>query len=1446
MLSILLLIAIALFSLQFASVQTFLAKKVSAYLSQQLDADISLENVYFKPFTSLELNKFSIKDKHGNRILYTENVEANLVFTQFFNNKISVEELKLTDAFIDYQLYKDSSNFKFLIDYFTSSEKEEKPEKKKLEINLDRIEFKNNHFKFVNHQSEYKTRGINFSDIELTEFSGVLDDIKMDSSGVNFSAEKLHFKEKSGFHLKELTAQSSISNREIELDAMLLQTNYSKLSRYVRMQYHSFKDFEDFIDKVKMNSTLENSTVDSRDIEFFAPDMKLVRFRTDVISANLSGTVSNILARDVSLSMLKSTKILADFTIKGLPDINKTQFDVSIGSLQSTIEEIEKIVPELGNLKSFKLPEQIQKFGQVNYVGTFKGLYSNFVLDGFLESDLGDIRLSSNLEIGEQLKYKGTVSSESFDAGKLINLSDLSTTGLAINFDGTDLDLEKMNLTADALLTQTNFKNYSYDSIQFNGSLIEQQLELNGSIQDQNLNVTYATDIDWSAPEARYNLDADLNFANLHALNLFQKDSIILKNTSFKTDITGSNLNDLQGNFSAKNIHLQSSRGEFDIDFVDLKAEGNENSRLLSLNSDVATIEILGNIDLNTIRPYFESLAMRYAPAIGLELKPYNQQNFNLNLSIKSFKPISAFFDPSLSLEDGATLKANFSTQSYKAQFSAFSPSVTYKGISVKNLSIDENADDTALSIAVLADQIKYTDSTYINNIEISTILANDSLQFAIQLSEDSLSNQLKLNGDIHFAHNKPAYIHFKESSIKINHEFWQLNEDSELRVSKGKFYLNNLVLSHLDQQVKINGVLSNDDDQLSIDFNRFGLSALNGLTNPLGIHLQGEMNGNLTINSVFKNPFFSSNLQTSTIIYNQIPVGKLNLVADFEPQTNIATLKLDLLDDLQRGLNVSGTYNLNAKQDAINLKAKLKEIDLVLFQPFLKALVSEIQGKANADLTIRGNYNNPRFSGSASIPNASFIINYLRTRYSIENQNTLLDNNSILLTNLKIRDINRSEAQANGIVNLQKLSDPYIDVNLQANNFQIMNTSFKDNNLYYGTAFATGQFAFVGPTSAINIDIDAKSNEHTVLNIPFNSAMTIADNDFIYFINPNESRRKLNEKKFAFRGLTMNMDLELTPEAEVNLATNLGSLKGNGTGEISLKISSLGDFEMFGDYSINSGKFHFTAQDFINKYFDIKQGGTIRWAGNPSEAVINMIAMYQQRTSISPLYNAAGRTGNDQRVLAQADMIIKGTISQPDVTFGLNFPQDPYIVDELQGFLSDANNVNQQALSLILRRSFTPSSTSEIGREVNNTLLSAGTEIAFNQLNSIISQSLNMNFFDLNIRSLNDASASFRFFNDRLIFTGGITDRSNLQLNDLSIFSDRVATDAELTYNIRRDGSLRFRAYNRLNTRNFLNPYDDYISAVGLVYRQEFNTFGEFWRKLWLWNSKEKENKTN
>ncbi|WP_234993227.1 translocation/assembly module TamB domain-containing protein [Sphingobacterium lactis] len=1440
LLSMLALLCILIFSLQFSSVQTLLTKQAARYISKQLGGKVEIGSIYFKPFSALSLREFKLSDPNGVEILSARKLDADLVLTEFFQNKVVIEQITLEQAYVDFQVYKDSSNIKFLIDYFRPKKKEDQPSKKKMELRLDALKLVDNHIKILNHTQKHHSRGIDFSDIELTALSGEFSKIDYDSTALRTSIKSLRFREKSGFHLKELSANTRIAKKEMEFKDLHILTNNSTVGNYLKFSYTDFGAFSDFVKKVQMQASMQDVFVDSRDIEYFAPDMKFVKFKAQAHSGEVSGTVANMVVRNAAIETGQETSLMGDFTIKGLPNINKTIFDFKARELRTSANDVEMLVPQLANRKDFSLPEQLHKLGTIHFQGSLQGLYNLFDVDGKFETQLGDLTTTSKIDIQQGIAYSGVARSKEFQIGELLNNTSFRNTAFDLDFDGRNLVLQDLKLSLIGNLRNFYFSNYQYDSIAVDAVLQDQQIDAQGQISDPNIRLDYLATVNLQGSQSTYEVDAQIEKVNLKRMGFVNQDSILIYNSTISTRLAGNNLNNLTGDLLADQISMETSKGNFIIDDLYFAAEGNQTDRFLTLKSNVLDAEMRGIIDLNTIVPYFKALAMRYAPAIGLDIEPYNPQLFDLKLDIKSFEPLSAFLDPTLTLEDGANLEAHFSSEDYTAAFKAFSPFVKYQGINLENLSIEEMADENAFTLNLKADRLLLSDSVFVNNIEINNILAQDSLLFTIKGAEETDLNHLRLGGNIHFAHNKPAYIKFNESTIVVNDEPWSFNTDAEMRVSKGKFYLNKLIASQGNQQVEFNGVLSNEDDKLDVRFSRFNLHSIESVTKPMGIHLDGELNGNIEIHSIFKKPYLSANVHTTPLVYNQIPIGQLVLLADFDPETKMANLDFQLLDDMKRGLTLQGTYRLESANQSINLKGKLNQMELILLQPFVRSLASDLTGKMDADLEIGGTLGNPQINGLAKIETASFNVNYLKTSYSLNNQSVLLDKNTIMLNNLTFADSKGNQAVAGGLVDLSKLSNPYIDVEVASNNVMILNTTYKDNNLYYGTAYATGTYKFKGLTSAIDINIKARSEDNTSITIPFNTAMTVSESDFIYFVSQDSSENKKNESRYFFKGMTMNMDLELTPSAEVNLQTDIGSLKGNGSGEISLKISSLGDFEMFGDYSINSGKFHFTAQDFINKYFDIKQGGTIRWTGAPAGATVNMTAVYQQRTSITDLYNAAGRAGQNERVLAQADMIIKGTLSQPDVSFDLNFPQTPYVKDELQSYLSDANNVNQQALSLIIRRSFTANSTNEFGREVNNTLLSAGTEIAFNQLNNILAQSLNINFLDFNIRSLNDASASVRFFNDRLVLTGGIVDRRNIQTTDLTFFSNQVATDAELTYKIRRDGSLMFRAYNRLNTRNILfTPTDDYINALGLVYRTEFNTLGEFWKKMWTWKPK-------
>lgn len=1426
MLGIVVLLLAFTLSLQLKPVQSYLADRAANYLSDELETDISVGSIYYEPFSSIKIEKLFVADQERDTLLYFGEFDANFDIRSLFSAKLIVNDLLINKGKIFIKKQLDSTtNFSFIQDYFTPERTTAKSQKKQFDFILPDATFNDVDFRYVNYLKKQKTEGVNYNDIHIYGLSGTLEDIDYVDHLFQTKVSDLAFQEKSGLIVKNVTTTLTIDSNRMEFVDLDIELNSSNIKDYILFEYDSLSAFSNFIEDVQVTGNLKNSRVVSRDIAYFAPGVNVTDF--DVLfTGNLSGTVENIRASQVQIRTGRQTWLEGNLSIRGLPDIDNTLFDMDLSRLLTNRQDLEDLVAGFSGQDRFVLPMFIDRVGDIHYQGRVTGFYNDFITQGIFKSTLGDIVADLKLSLKNQGEYSGKLITPGFELGTLLNDPTIGSIAATVEGNGQGFTLAGLYEEVDASIDYLEYRGYRYTDIRVDGIYADQGVEGNITVNDANLSLEVEGQIDLSDEQMIANVQADIDNANLHRLK-FTKDTLGVRGAVSGT-FTGMDLNSIVGELSLSDVYLTTPDTTFRADAV-LTADGAEMDRTIAIQSNFVDARINGEIDLNTFPSYFKGIAKQYVPSLDVDIINGGNQEFNFELTLKDFTPFALLFVPDLEIPEEVIMTGKFSSVNGVSSLSGFAPVSVYKGITIHNLIFDQTANDQFLNFFVTSDRVNFTDSLFINNVNIANILRNDSLRFNIKMSDLGETNQLDLNGLVEFGQESSSRLSLLPSDIIINNEDWRIEEKVKFDFEEGKTLINGLELSQGEQIVAIDGAVSkNEEDVLQVAFSDFSLQTFNALTIPLGIELSGLMNGDVQIRSLLERPYIQGDLRADEIVYNQTAIGDMTLIAGLDPDTRLVKVNMEIEDGGVESLTVDGTYDASDDESPLNLRAHMDENPLVIFGPFLRNLVSDLSGTATADLSITGTSLNPVINGTAKLNDSRMTVNYLGTPYLIDNEVSISDS-KILLENLVIVDENNQQAIANGSVDMSNPINPEIHVDITANNFMVLNTTAKDNPLYYGIAYGTGSFRFNGPTDDMDIQIVASTNRGTVINIPLNAPGEITDQDFITFVSADST---VTPKTNYFEGLTMTMDLTVDPESEVNIFTDLGKLSGRGEGLLSLNITSMGDFEMFGDYAIQQGQFEFTAQDFINKIFEIESGGSIRWTGNPAEALINLTATYQVRTSVRPLYTAAGRAGTDQRVQAQAEMILNGNLLRPDITFGINFPTDSYVEDELQSYLSDVNNVNQQALSLIVRRSFAPGTGTDLTRELNTTVFSAGTELAFNQLNNIISQSLNLNFVDFNIRSFNEASASIRLLNDRLILTGGVTDRRG-ELNDFNVFGKDIASDVEALYLIRKSGNLLFRASNRLNNRNFLNPEDEYVSAFGLVYRQEFDTFGEFFRKL-------------
>ena len=1444
-------LSILLLVFQYKPVQTWAARKGAAYLSEKLHTKVSIGSLYLEPFSSIVLEDFYVLDQKKDTLVnmskLTVDINAFSIFRSIKQRTIDLSLVKLDNSSVYLKEYKDStSNVKFIVDFFSSPDTS-KSTGKPWNVIFGKIAVNNLHFRYKNYLVDTLINGVNFDDVDVKKFSTVIDSMDVIHHLFKGYIHNLTLHEKSGAIIKNLTADATVDTNLILTRHLFLQTPNSMVKDYFRMKFKSFDDFADIEDKVMMDADFKSSRVSSKDIAFFTSGLEKVRFDLG-IDGKVHGMVRHLTAKNLLITGGQATYIRGDFSLRGLPDWDNTFLELKFDQLSTNKKDLDYLYSNFTGTTGAKVPDMIGKFGNINFTGRFTGLQNDFVAFGTFKTKLGRFDPDINLKIDKKgvPAYSGKISTSDFDLGGLLDNDAIGRATLSANVKGSGDELKNLTENLDAQIGYINYNGYDYHNLNVKGTFIKKIADAKISINDNNVKLNMAGTVDLNPALTAYNFTADIKDAHLHTLKLL-KDTITLT-TVLKTKFSGNSLENLQGHIELTPIRIIDPRNNYLVDSIDLSAHGKGDNRILALKSDIAEANIHGSFDLATLPSYFKQIAKKYIPSLNVATVTPKPQHFEFNLGLKNMGPLLALFDPDLKIPDQGTFVGEFDSSNETATLNGYVKTIQYGTTVFHDLIVDESTTNGQLGLNISLSKINITDSLFIKNIDISNALRRDSLNFNIKLADKDATNQLDLYGLVEFGRDTTAKLKLLPSDVILEHQDWKLTDQVRIKFLDGKTEINGFQLSNGAQKVKINGLISsNPEDKLKLEFEKFNMNTFDQLTKVSGVALKGSLNGNVIFSSISNTPGIDAHLNIDSLNMNKTLVGDVKIESTLGNDRKEADVKMSINNNGTETMNITGAYNLTKEDEAnaLNFKVKMDHVQTVIFDPFIRDLVSDPKGTVSSDLSLTGPASKPQMNGTVTLDNTGVTVNYLKTAFTVSDKLTVT-NSVIDVDGMILKDAYGGTGEVKGKVDLNNLDNPDIEATVTAKNLLALNTAFKDNHLYYGKAFGTGTFAFNGPVNTMNINIKAHTLAGTVFNIPLNTSTTAGDYDFIRFVSHKDST-KVVVPKSAFDGVTLNLDLTVDEKTVVKITTDYGVLEGSGTtNNLNLNINSLGDFNMYGDFLISTGKFEFTAKNFISKNFTVNQGGTIRWTGDPSNADINLNAIYEVRTDISPLYQAAGLASpkGAENVLVQAELIITKSLLHPTIDFDFNFPTDPSIKDDLGTYLTDYNNRSQQALSIIVRRNFASGTPNSLTNQVFSTAGEAVSEFAFNKLNTFISQS-NIKNFDLNLRSFNDASASLKLFNSRLVFNGSLftTTGSNDLFNNStqnSLFNSNfnsLTKDFEAQYLLRKSGDLTAKySYRVLNTTT-LNTIDQlsvqYVNGVGLTYQRDFDTFGEFFRNL-------------
>ena len=478
--------------------------------------------------------------------------------------------------------------------------------------------------------------------------------------------------------------------------------------------------------------------------------------------------------------------------------------------------------------------------------------------------------------------------------------------------------------------------------------------------------------------------------------------------------------------------------------------------------------------------------------------------------------------------------------------------------------------------------------------------------------------------------------------------------------------------------------------------------------------------------------------------------------------------------------------------------------------------------------------------------------INYLNTDYQLDGS-LLFRPTQMSFQDLVLRDLNGNRATFTGGLNHQGFSSVFLDINSQLTNFQVLNTSSKDNALFFGTAYATGSLAIKGSTSNLDVTARMTSQPNTRIAIPLTSSKEQFQEDFIQVINVMDTVRiqALAEevKRLEIENIRMNFILDITPDAFTEIIIDPRteeSIQGRGRGTLNMNVDTQGNFSLAGNYDIVEGKYNFSLYNVVKKQFIVQPGGRITWYGDPYSGIMNLKASYEENVSLQPLLNATSADQENSQMRRRFPLKVlidlQGELLSPTFKFGFYFSAFPSSVD-IQTTISafqnrvaaDEQEMNRQVFSVIVAQSLSPEGQFSGGSTLSSSLgnlLSSQINRFMGQLDKNLEVSIDLATLDQNALENFQISVARTFLDGRLRVSrdGGFTD------NNGTASAASIIGDWQAEYLITEDGVYRLRIFNRNNFNTFtsLSLSQNVLSyGASVTQNVSFNSFTELFRKL-------------
>jgi hypothetical protein len=1334
------------------------------------------------------------------------------------------------------------------------------------------ITINNSNLKYDDQSAPHAASGMDYSHLALQQFSIHATKLLYSVDTMYASVKSASMKEKSGFVLNNLVTDFYMIPTGISLRNLLMITPGSVIRNKALITYASLEAIKKSPGELRLNIDLDNSRITKKDLLTFVPQLKvqlasIPANSTFFIATKMNGKLNDLNFQKLIVSGLTATNINVTGTIKGLPEIKKAVVDLNIFKFQSSNNDIRSFIPNDSLLSKITLPENIAASGHL------KGGMDDLYADLAVTTSLGDAKIKGTLvHITDKnsAHYDLLMNASNLDLATILQNPKLGLLTGDFILKGDGYDPVTANATFSTTISTVTLNDYKYQHIKANGSIANKLYKINAGIHDPNLDVVIDADGSFNNIAGQGSLPSKYPTVHLKATI----DSIKTVPLHFTTqplsyhgqidaDFANVDPDNLAGKLIVTHSVLVNNGKRITIDSVNLIATNTPESKSLNLKSDFLTASIKGQYKLTqlshviqqSIDPYFLVSDKKDT----VKVAPYH---FTINAA--AFKnPTLIALVPQLTQLKPCTLTGSFASDSAWT-VSLKAPRVMYGAYAVDTLSFNATTKNGALIFNTSFRKFISGTSLSVFTTTFDGTLQNNKLDFALNIKDQKAKNKYTLNGLLSQPTKDSYSFSLKPDPLLLNYEKWTVNADNKIQYLDKDINAHDFVLSKDAQMLSVNSAGSGVNEPLHVDFKNFKISTLTGFVQNDSLLVNGLLNGNTVVLNIQKQPTFTADLTVSNLSVYKDTVGNLTAKVN----NNIAdTYHADVsLKGNGNDVKINGDYVVKPTNSSYDFVVDLVSLQMKSLASFSQGAIKDARGNLFGKIAINGSLEKPNINGQIHFNNTAFNVTKLNNLFKIDKDAiAIINNKGMALDKFSIHDTINNAIVIDGAINTPDFLNYDFNLKINADNFQAINSTKKDNKLFYGKMVFSTKLTVKGTPSHPIVDGDLTINDKTNFTVvlPQDEPGVAKREGIVRFVDMSATAQDSlfmlhydSLKVSPLLGYDVSININIKKEAVFNLIVDEANgdfLKIKGIGQLTGGVDASGKVTLVGSYEIEDGSYDLSF-NFVKRKFNIQKGSRIVWTGEPTSANMDITAIYLANTAPLDLVLAqvivTDQNIYKQKLPFEVHLLLAGELLKPQITFDIILPEEKNynvskdIITTVQNKLiqlrQEQGEMNKQVFALLLLNRFVsenPFTNSSGSFDANTFARQSVSKLLTEQLNQL-TQGL-IAGVDINLDLANSQDYTTGTMQQRTDLNVGVSKNLLSDRLTVSVGSDfelegpmqanqqknNLAGNIALNYKLSKDGKYMLRVYRK---NDYTGTIEGYVieTGVGFIISVDYNKF--------------------